>query len=76
MTADADRNPAVDPRRGDIVRSTIHGNGRERHVTGRNGDDVGYYAISPTQKKLMHCTLRAWQRWCKSCVVRVIQVGP
>ena len=70
-----ERNPITDPMPGDIVRATIYKNGRERHVAGRAHGRLTYYAVSPTRRDILGCSIQAWRRWCEYAKVEIIQRG-
>lgn len=69
------RDPRVDPRKGDIVRSNVYKNGRERHVTGREMDFVHYLAVSPSATVRRQCRVAAWRSWCVVNRTDVPQIG-
>lgn len=71
----SDRNPILDPQSGDIVRSAIYKNARERHVVRRMDHTVEYIAVSPTCRRTMTCWLRSWADWCAKNKVEIVQRG-
>ena len=67
-------NPMVDPRPGDIVRSTVCNDHRERHVVSREGGNIYYKLV--TEKKtsdLQTCWIKTWKDWCRRNKVAVVQ---
>lgn len=68
-----ERDPRKLPKAGDIVRSTVYKNGRERHVVSALGDIIQYVAVSPTNRRTMQCRLRPWQEWCETAKVEVVK---
>lgn len=67
------RNPAVDPRAGDIVRSDYPSIG-DRRVTGASESQVSYYRVRPNGREYLACCLPTiWQKWCRAHRVKIIQ---
>lgn len=61
------RDPAIDPRPGDLVRSTVSKNVKERIVKERKGNDIWYRAFTgnaPARERL--CWITTWQDWCRA----------
>lgn len=69
------RDPLMSPRRGDIVRSGVHKNGRERHVTSVEGNVIRYIAVSPTNSRHMQCWRQSYVDWCAKSKAEVIERG-
>lgn len=70
------RDPAVDPQYGDIVRSTIYKNCRERHPIKRYGamnNEVQYYSVTAQKSVIKSCWITTWQDWCRKNKVEIIQ---
>lgn len=69
------RDPLVDPRPGDVVRSSYATIG-ERHVTGVWDCGVNYWRVLPTGKRYLgHCLPVIWQKWCRSHRATVVQIA-
>jgi hypothetical protein len=66
------RDPALNPREGDVVRSTITDPIMERHVTKRVGNDIWYQRIQgrkPVREGF--CWISTWMEWCRKHKVSV-----
>jgi hypothetical protein len=64
------RNPATDPRAGDVVHSEAWSPFVTRRVIHRVGNDVWYQqtqGLSTTEARL--CLLVTWRRWCRKFAV-------
>lgn len=70
------RDPTVDPQYGDIVRSTVYKNGRERHAFRREGpfgNEVVYFAVTEAKSVTKRCGITTWQDWCRRNRVAIVQ---
>lgn len=71
-----ERDPAIDPQRGDIVRSCYDTIG-ERHVTSASSCQVSYYRVRPNGVRYIGaCLPSIWQKWCRAHRVEIIQRAP
>jgi hypothetical protein len=71
----AERNPADDPRVGDIVRSRYVTIG-ERHIIGANNCGVKYWRVRPTGKRQEgYCLPSIWRKWCRAHGITVVQLA-
>ena len=71
----SERNPVLEPRAGDIVRSCYDSIG-ERHVLHVSPCGVKYYRVRPKgERKEGYCLPGIWTKWCRSHRVTIIQTG-
>lgn len=69
-----ERDPAIEPIRGDIVRSAFETIG-ERRVTAVVPSGVTYYIVTPRSSRLASCRHVTWKEWCRRNRVTIIQRG-
>jgi hypothetical protein len=68
----ADRDPIVDPKPGDVVRSCYVTIG-ERHVTHVNDCGVTYKRVRPNGRRYDgYCLPGIWTKWCRSHYVAIM----
>jgi hypothetical protein len=69
------RDPRIDPKPGDIVRSDYPSIG-ERHVIHANECGVSYWRIRPNGRRYDgYCLPGIWQKWCRGHRAAIIQTG-
>ena len=71
-----ERNPVLEPKHGDIVRSCYESIG-ERHVLHVSDFGVRYWRVRPKSKEPAegYCLPSIWTKWCRSHRVEIIQRG-
>lgn len=71
-----DRDPRIDPRPGDMVCSTRHKDGRERHVVRRDGNNIYYLTVTVNKTSDRKCCwITTWQDWCRANSVEISQLA-
>jgi len=70
-----ERDPRINPRPGDIVRSCYESIG-ERHVLHVSDCGVKYYGVLQNGKRREgYCLPTIWKKWCRAHRVSVEQIG-
>jgi len=67
----AQRDPRVDPRPGDVVARAYGERWKTRIVVERRGANIAYIRQMPSET-LCSCLLAAWQEWCAHPAVQVL----